>query len=284
MSNVAIVGAGDIGGATAHALAMTDRAGRLLLVDAAASAAQGKALDIRQAGAISGFHTRLEGTDDLGRLTGCDVCVIADRFGASAGEWRGDEGLATLNRMLPYLGSAPVVFAGALQADLIARTAIEAGIDRRRLIGSATEALASSVTAIVAMEAGCSPREVMLTVLGAPPSGFVVPWSEAAIGGYALQTVLSQVALTRIQARVPHLWPPGPYALGAAASRIVEALLTSSRQSFSVLTQLGGEFGVRNRPGGVWARLAARGIVQTVVPELTPRERVQLQSALGGPG
>ena len=53
MSTVAIVGAGHVAGATAHALAMSDRIGRLLLVDDAASAARGKALDIRQSGAIS---------------------------------------------------------------------------------------------------------------------------------------------------------------------------------------------------------------------------------------
>jgi len=144
------------------------------------------------------------------------------------------------------------------------------------------EALVSAVTAIVAMEANCSPREVMLTVLGTPPSGFVVPWSEASIGGYALQDVLSQVQLTRVEARTARLWPPGPYALGAAAARVVEALVHASRRSFSVLTQLGGEFGVRNRPGSLPARLGPSGIVRTRVPELTTRERVRLQTALGG--
>jgi malate/lactate dehydrogenase len=281
MSTVAIVGAGHVAGATAHALAMSDRVGRLLLIDDDASAARGKALDIRQSGAISRFHTRLEGTDDLSSVTGCDVCVIADRFGAG-GEWSGDEGLAMIKRLLPYVGKTPLVFAGASQGGLIAFAATEAGIDRRRLIGSAPEALISSVVAITALEAGCSPREVMLTVLGAPPSSFVVPWSEGTIGGYPLQAVLSQVALARLEARVRHLWPPGPYVLGAAAARVTAALVTSSRQSFSVLTQLRGEFGVRDRPGILPARLAAGGIVQTRVPELTARERVQLQAALGG--
>lgn len=281
MSTVAIVGAGHVAGATAHALAMSDRVGRLLLVDDAASAARGKALDIRQSGAISKFHTRLEGTDDLSSVTGCDVCVIADRFGAG-GEWSGDEGLATIKRLLPYVGKTPLVFAGASQGGLIAFAATEAGIDRRRLIGSAPEALVSSVVAITALEAGCSPREVMLTVLGAPPSSFVVPWSEGSIGGYPLQAMLSQVAQARVERRLGHLWPPGPYVLGAAAARITSALVSSSRQSFSVLTQLRGEFAVRDRPGILPARLAAGGIVQTRVPELTTRERVQLQAALGG--
>ena len=281
-STAAIVGAGHVGGAAAQALAASDRIGRLLIVDASVSAARGKALDIRQAGAISGFHTHLDGTDDFSRITGCGVCVIADRFGQDDGEWRGDEGFAMINRILGYLGSAPIVFAGTLQAELISLTAIEARVDRRRLVGSAPEALVSAVTAIVAMEAACSPREVMLTVLGTPPTGFVVPWSAASIGGYPLQAVLPQVALSRLHARLPHLWPPGPYALGAAAARIAEAVLSSSRQSFSILTQLGGEFGVRNRPGAVPARLGAGGIAQIRVPELTSRERVQLQSALGG--
>jgi malate/lactate dehydrogenase len=174
------------------------------------------------------------------------------------------------------------VFAGASQSGLLAFAATEAGIDRRRLIGSAPEALVSSVVAITALEAGCSPREVMLTVLGAPPSSFVVPWSEGSIAGYPLQAMLSQVAQARVEGRLRHLWPPGPYVLGAAAARITSALVSSSRQSFSVLTQLRGEFAVRDRPGILPARLAAGGIVQTRVPELTTRERVQLQAALGG--
>ena len=97
-----------------------------------------------------------------------------------------------------------------------------------------------------------------------------------------MQRVLSQVQLARIEARAARLWPPGPYALGAAAARVTEAILSSSRRSFSVLTELEGEFGVKRRAGTLPARLGACGIVETRVPDLGPRERVQLQTALGG--
>lgn len=282
MTTVAIVGAGDIGGATAQALASSDRVSRVLLVDAAGDAAVGKALDIQQSGAVAGFHTRLAGTGDESRLAGCAVCVIADRFGAPGGEWRGADGLSMLSRIAACLADAPIVFAGASQAELLTTAADDIGIRRERLIGSSPEALASAVTAIVAMEAGCSPSEVVLTVLGAPPAGLVVPWSEASIGGYLMQRVLSQVQLARIEARAARLWPPGPYALGAAAARVTRAILSGSRRSFSVLTQLDGEFGVRHRAGTLPARLAARGITETRVPELNTREQVQLQTVLGG--
>lgn len=281
MATVAIIGAGDLGGVIAQALAARDRVSRVRLVDAAAHAASGKALDIQQSGAVDAFHTRLDGTDDLSRVAGCHVCVIADRFGGKSPEWQGDEALSMVTRLTSYLGDAPIVFGGAAHAELIGYASREARLPRERLIGSAPEALASAIAAIVAIEASCSSTEVALTVLGVPPSGFVVPWSEASVGGLTLDRVLSQVQLARIEARAARLWPPGPHALGTAAARVTEALLHASRRSFSVLTPLGGEFGVRDRVGALPAILAPRGIVHVRVPALTTRERVQLETALG---
>lgn len=278
---VAIIGAGELGGAIAHAVATRDRVSRVLIADAAGKVAAGKALDIQQSGPVLGFHTTLDGTDDMSRITGCSVCVIADRAAQASSEWQGEEGLAMLTRLAPYLGEAPIVFAGAAQADLILLAAREAHIPRGRLIGSAPEALVSAIAAIVAMEAQCSPGEVSVTVLGTPPNRLVVLWSEASIGGYAIDRVLSQVQLTRLAARTARLWPPGAYTLGAAAAGIVDAVLQSSRRSFSVLTVLAGEFGVRNRVGALPALLGPAGVVSTRAPALTTRERVLLETALG---
>lgn len=278
---VCIIGAGELGGAVADALAHGERVARVLLIDDAAQVAAGKALDIQQSGAIAGFHTRLEGTSDLTRVTGCAVCVLADRTGRPSSEWQGDDALVLIKRLVPYLGSAPIVCAGTAQAGVLSLAAREAGIRRERLIGSSAEALAIAARAIVAMEAQCSPSEVGLTMLGTPPSGFVVPWSDASIGGYALERVLTQVQLTRVDARVARLWPPGPFALGAAAARVAEAITQSSRRAFSVLTVLGGEFGVRGRVGALPAVLSTGGIAHARVPALNTRERVRLEIALG---
>ena len=268
-----------MGGATAYALARHERIRRVILIDDAAGVAAGKALDILQAGAVDGSHTHLEGSADLSRVVGAAVCVIADRHTSS--EWQGDEGLALLNRLVPYAGDAPLVFAGPSQASLVLAAAREVHIRRERLIGSAPEALCGAVKSMVALEAQCSPTEIGLTLLGAPPRGFVVPWSEASIGGHALERVLTQVQLSRIEGRVAHLWPPGPHALGLAAARVAEAIITSSRRTFSVLTVLGGEFGVRGRVGVLPARLSVQGIIETRVPALNTRERVQVENALG---
>ena len=280
MMRVCIVGAGELGGAIAQALAEHERAASVLLIDGAGAVAAGKALDLRQACAIDGFHTRLEGSTDITRVAGCAVCVLADRHGSSPSEWRDDEGLALLSRLAPLAGEAPLVFAGATQAPLMQTAASELRLRRERLLGSAPEALAAAIRGIVAMEARCSPREVMLTVLGTPPAGFIVPWSEASIGGYALDRVLSPVQLTRLEARAARLWPPGPFALGMAAATVVAALLGASRRAHNVFAALDGEFGVRGRVGVLPALLAPSGIVHRRVPALDGRERVRLDVAL----
>jgi len=281
MSTVCIIGAGDIGGATAHALARSERVSRILLIDADGKVAAGKALDIQQSGAVDLFHVRLDGTDDLSRVAGCAVCVVADRHGKPSSEWQGDDGLAMITRLASYAGDAPIVCAGASQAGLLSAAARELHIARGRLTGSSPEALIAAVRAMVAMEAQCSPSEVDLTILGTPPAGFVVPWSEASIGGYSLERVLSQVQLTRIEARAARLWPPGPFALGLAAARVAEALIRDSRRAFCVLMVLAGEFGVRGRVGAMPVHLSPSGIAHTQVPTLNTRERVRLETALG---
>ena len=279
MSTVAIIGAGELGGAVAQALAARECVRRIVLVDAAASVAAGKALDIQQSGAVDGFVTSLDATDDLTRVAGANVCVIADRAGPSATEWEGDEGSAMLGRLASYADEAPIVFAGARHAGLMLHGSREARVPAGRLIGSAPDAFASALRAIVAVEAQCSPNDVMLAVLGSPP--FVVPWSEASIGGYSLDRVLSQVQLTRIEARAVRLWPPGPYTLGAAAARTTEAVIVSGRERLCALTLLRGEFGVRNRIGAVPVLLNTGGIADVRTPSLNTRERVLLETSLG---
>jgi malate dehydrogenase len=281
MPAVCILGAGELGGAIAHALARSERVSRVLLVDSAGKVAAGKALDIQQSGAIEGLHVRLDGTDDFTRVTAAAAVVIADRAGQPAAEWEGEEGLGLVKRVAAYASDSPLVFAGAAQAGLLLAAAREAGVHRDRLIGSAPEAFASAARAIVALEARCSPAEVSVSVLGVPPGGLVVPWSDASIGGRALERELTQVELSRVEARVARLWPPGPFALGLAAARVVDAIVGSSRRAFNVLTVLGGEFGVRNRVGTLPALLSASGIVHARVPTLNTKERVRLETVLG---
>jgi malate/lactate dehydrogenase len=208
--------------------------------------------------------------------------VLADRFGPPSRELAGEEGVAMLRRLQPLLGTAALVAAGEGQAGLVLDAVRDLRLERDRVVGSAPEAFAAAVAAIVALEAQASPREVSVSVVGSP-GHLAAPLNETAVGGYALDRVVTPAQFARIEARAARLWPPGPYALGAAAARMAEALVTGSRRSFSAYTVLDGELGVRNRVGALPVALGVGRVRQRRIPALTTRERVRLETALGAP-
>jgi malate dehydrogenase len=274
----AIIGAGELGGALAHVLARRDLVSTIRLIDETGHVAEGKALDIMQAAPIEGFATEVTGSTDLTSAAGAALIVLADRSGGS--EWNGEDGLLLLKR-LSRLGAGSVVLcAGASQRELIERGVRELRFARERLFGSAPEALAAAVRAIVALETNGSPSDVALTVLGVPPSQVVVPWEEATIGGFAATQVLDEPARRRLAARVAPLWPPGPYALAWAAAKAAGAVLGRSRRTMSGFIAPDDSNGRRARTAALPLRLGEAGVLGDALPSLSVHDRVALDNAM----
>jgi len=276
--HVAIVGAGELGGAVAHALAQRDVARRITLIDEHGRVAEGKALDIAQAAPVEGFATPLEGARDLSSAAAAEVIVVADRF--SGGEWSADETLGLVKRIAHTSAHAFVLFAGAQSCAAIDRSVRELKWPRQRMVGSAPEALAAGARALVALAANASPRDVALTVLGIPPSGVVVTWANATIGGFALTELLDEPSRRRIDVNVRALWPPGPLALAAAAAKVVSAIGGRSRQLATCFVAPESASGVRARTAALPVRFGPAGLLDVVVPPLNGVEKVALENAM----
>lgn len=279
MRSIVIIGAGELGGAIARQVAAADLAGRVVLVDDAASVAAGKALDIRQAAPIDGYSTELHGTSDEAVVIGADALVIADRS-ADNREWQDDAGVGLVRRITHLNPTALVLCAGATQLAVVERGVREGGIPHRRLLGSAPEALRSAITSLAALEAGCTPSEVSLSVVGRPPSQIIVPWGEASIGGRRADEVLPPPAITRLDGWLPRLWPPGPLTLASAATRVLSAAARRRPVALSVFVAAPREHGERERAGMLPVHVQAHGISEVLAPALSGRDRVRLETAL----
>jgi malate dehydrogenase len=279
MQEVAIVGAGGLGGAVAHALAQCDAVRAITLIDDVAGAAAGKALDIAQAAPVDGFTTRIRGTADLSAVAGTAVVVIADRFGKE--EWQSEDGLMLLKRMKQLASTAVILCAGAAQRELVDRGVCELEMARHRLFGSAPEALAGGARALVALSLNASPRDVALAVLGVPPSQVVIPWNDATVAGFEISRVLDEPTRRRLGARVAALWPPGPQALAAAAVSAIASMAGKSRRLASCFIAPDTSTGLRTRTAAMPARLGPAGIVDILVPSLSVAEQVALDNAMG---
>ena len=278
MQAVAIIGAGELGGAVAHVLARRDVVRAITLIDESGRVAAGKALDIAQAAPVEGFATTLSGSTDVSTAAGAAVVILADRIGG--GEWQGEDGLVLLKRLAQTTSGAVILCAGASQRELVDRGVRELHLERARLFGSAPEALAGGARALVALAVNGSPRDVALSVLGVPPAQTVIPWETVTIAGFALTGLVDEPSRRRLAGRVAALWPSGPHALASAATMVVEAMAGRSRRIASCFVAPDTSAGTRTRTGAMPVRLGSTGIVDVVSPPLSVLERIALDNAM----
>jgi malate dehydrogenase len=278
MGFIAIVGSGALGGAVAHALAMRDRVQEVRLIDTAGSIARGKALDIQQSAPIDNFTTKLTAADSIESAVGADVIVLADSAAGNV-EHAGEAGLSLLRQVIRAGSHSPMLFAGAAQRDLIGKCVTELQVPRRLVLGSAPLALESALRALAGLALDRSGVEVSLKIVGVPPRAAVVAWEEATASGQPLASQLAPHEMNGLSARIPGLWPPGPYALAAAAAHVTEALALGSRRRFScfVVTDAGP---VRAAVGSMPVELGPSGIERVLEPALAGSERTALENAL----
>jgi malate dehydrogenase len=278
VEDIAIIGAGDLGGALADALARLDIAAAVRLIDDAGRVAEGKALDITQAAPIEGFSTRVSGSSDLAAAGGAALVVIADRVRGA--EWQGEDGLMLLKRLTPFASRAPILCAGASQRELVDRGVRHLHVAPERLFGTAPEALAGGARALVALAIDGSPADVALSVLGVPPSHIVIPWEDATAAGFALTRLIDEPSRRRLVHRIAALWPPGPYALAAAAAKAVGAMFGRTRRVVSCFVAPDDAEGGRKRTAAFPARLSLAGVERIALPELNGADRVALDNAM----
>lgn len=274
MSFIAIIGAGPIGGSLAHKLAQRSRVAEVRLIDAGGNIARGKALDVLQSSPIDSFSTRVTGTEAINAAAGADVIVIADHA-SGEGEHSGEAALALVRQLAALDVSAPIVCAGALQRDLMIKATGELRLPTLRVIGSAPYALESALRALAGVMIDGTGVEVTLRVVGVPPRSAVVAWEEATAHGQPLSSALAAHQIAALADRIRSIWPPGPYALGSAAARVVEAIVNGSRRRFSCFVAL--------RPGVVAAmpvELGSGGVLRIIEPTLTRQERTMMDNAL----
>jgi malate dehydrogenase len=282
MGFIAIVGSGALGGAVAHAVAVRDRVTEVRLIDPAGDpagqVARGKALDIQQSSPIDNFSTALTSAESLDAAVGADVIVIADSAAGNV-EHAGEGGLGLLRHLVRGGSRSPILCAGSSQRQLIGRAVSELHIPRGRVVGSAPFALESALRALAGLTLDGSGVEVGLRVVGVPPHAAVVAWEEATAHGQPLASQMAPHAIASLAARIPGLWPPGPFALAAAAARVVEALARGSRRRFScfVATETGP---TRAAVGSMPVELGPQGVIRVMEPALTSLERTALGNAL----
>ena len=281
MTIAAVIGAGSLGGSLAHKLAARDRFSQIKLIDPAGGVAAGMALDIQQAGAVECFHSKVTAHDHYDAAADAAVVILTGPARAPDSDWAEDAAVDILKQVVAINRRAVIVCAGVSHRRIVGRGVAELGIPRRQVIGTAPYAFQLALQAIVAIELRCSASQVSLAVLGVPPDYTVVPWSTVTARGFAISHLVEPPRLSRLQAKVSLVWPPGPYTLAAAASRACESLVSGDAlRGLSCFVVLDGELGSRNAVSAATVELGTTGVHRVLEPSLSVRERVLLDTAL----
>ena len=287
---IAIIGAGGNVGAAVAQWAVLKELGDLVLIDVKPQPAEGRALDLTQAGAWEGFNnTSFIATDKPEAMKDADVVVMTAGVPRKPGQSR--EELININagivrdickNVKQYAPeSVLIVVSNPLDAMVFVAKQIT-GFPRERVIGSAGVLDSARFRTYLARAADVSVEDVHAIVLGAHTDKDMVPiTSTATIGNVPVTKFLSA---EKINAVVEETKKGGAtltaligtsawLAPGAGTCLMVEAIVRNQGRILPCSVELQGEFGVKDAFVGVPVKLSAKGAEKVFEFELSASEK-----------
>ena len=287
--SVAVVGTGSVGIAAAYAMFMSRSASELLLVDKDARRAEGHAMDLMHGQSLVG-RVEVEAVS-YAELVRAQVVVIAAGRSQKRGESRLDllRGNAdvvreVMERLDEYAPEA-VVLVATNPVDVMTRLAAQRSRrPRERVLGTGTTLDSARFRALLGSALGVSPRSIHAYVLGEHGDSQVPIWSQAAVGGLAVNLSDEEVArITRetrdaareIIARKGYT----DLAIGTVIAHLANAILSDERSVHPLSVPLDGEYGLRDLALSIPCVLGSGGAVSRFLPSLSQAELAALQSS-----
>lgn len=291
MSKISIIGAGYVGSTIAH-WAMIAGGCQVVLIDVVDGLAQGKVLDLIQAGPIAGHSVDAIGTTDIALTAGSDLVIITAGVARKPGMTREDLVHINADIVAPVVKDvvryAPdcIILMMTNPLDTMTYLAYKvSGFPRERVIGQAGVLDSGRMRTFVAMEAGISPDNIHTTVLGGHGDEMVPLVRYSSIAGIPLSFFLSQEQIDRIIARtrdggaeIVRFLKTGSayYAPGASACRMAQAMIKDTHQIYPASVYLQGEYGLSDICFGVPVILGRGGAERILELELNAEEQLAL--------
>ena len=293
-NKVTIVGAGNVGAATAQLIVQSGLAD-VVLVDVVEGLAEGKALDLEEAGPIVGYDARISGSTDYDETSGSDVVVITAGQARLPGMSRDDllaRNVVIVRSVVAQVAPGSpnailVVVANPLDAMCHVALATS-GFPAGRIVGMAGILDSARLRAFLAMELGVSRTSTDALVLGGHGDSMVPLARYVTVGGVPASELISSERLDRLIARTRNggaeivaLLKTGSayYAPAAAVHRMVEAILNDRHEILPCSAFVQGQYGIHGLFVGVPVRLGRGGVEQIVEIELTPIESTALAAS-----
>jgi len=291
---VTVVGAGMVGGTTAHRLADRELCD-VVLTDIIEGLPQGKGLDLAESAPIEGYDSRILGTNDYKDTANSDIVVITAGLPRKPGMSRDDLLKTNYNivkevtEQVAKYSPNSILIVVSNPLDAMTQTAYKvSGFSKNRVIGMAGVLDAARMRTFIAEALDVSVENVTAFVLGGHGDTMVPLGRNSTVAGIPLPELLPKEKIDAIVERtrkggaeIVNLLKTGSafYAPSAAVVEMVEAILKDKKKILPCAACLEGEYGIKGLFVGVPVKLGARGIEQVIEIKLTPEEQTALEKS-----
>jgi malate dehydrogenase len=291
---ITVVGAGRVGETTAHILA--ERAlGDIVVVDIVPKMAEGKALDLMELRPISGSDVNVVGTTEYEATKGSDLVVVTSGMPRKPGESREDLLKKNIAIVKSVVGEVKKTSPDALlmivanPLDTMTWVAREiTGWPRNRVFGMAGVLDTSRLRTFIAMELGCSVKDVNAFVLGGHGDEMVPVVRYASVGAIPVEQLMPKEKIDAIVKRtrgaggeiVKLLGFSAYFSPAAAVADMVQSVVRDEKRVLPCSARLEGEYGANGIYLGVPVMLGANGMEKVLEVELSSEEKEMLAASV----
>jgi len=295
IAKIFIIGAGNVGSASAAAMAAR-RLGQIYLYDIVEDLAIGKAMDINHASPYFHSDSRVTGCNDLGALSGADVVVLAAGAPRRAGMTRKDLLAENLQALLP---AGEQIMDRCPQAKVLMVTNpvdILTGLFQDRWGEMNIFGLGCSLDTLrfrffLAEAARASVDSVSALVIGSHDDNMIPLTQHATIGGVGVRHLLTARQVERVvdQTRqagttiVGKLKTRGSfYAASHAIAEITEAVVRDTQGIYPLSVRCRGHYGYDETALALPCLVGADGVEKILQIDLDAGERAALDVCAAG--
>jgi len=289
---ISIIGAGNVGGLTAMRLV---EAGipEVVLVDVAKGLAQGKILDMDDAGSVLKYSYRISGTDDITAIKGSDIVVVTAGLARKPGMTRED--LLKKNAQilkdvcLSIKDTCPesILIIVTNPLDLMTYLALKiTGFKANRVLGMGVSLDAARFANQISKELNIPAVEIDAWVIGSHGEGMLpLPRFTTIKSTKTLDQLLDNEKVDLLVKKtmergieIVSLLGSGSayFAPSQAIAAIVKAIVKDEKRMIGVSAYLNGEYGIKDVCIGAPCRIGKSGIEKIVEFDLNKEEAALL--------
>lgn len=296
-AKISIIGAGNVGTATAQGCAAAEL-GDIVLLDLpeTGTMSRGKALDLLEAGPILGSDSRIIGTTDYADTAASDIVIVAAGKPRKSGMSREDllqtnaAVVGAVSRQIKQTSPKAIVIVISNPLDAMAQCAQRVtGFAPHRVIGQAGVLDSARFRTFIALELGISVEDVSTMLLGGHGDMMVPLPNYTSAGGIPVAQLIPADRLAEIIERtrnggmeVVSLLKAGGayYAPAMAAVQMVEAIVHDKKRLLPCAAYCDKEYNVGGYYVGVPVVLGADGVERIVEVKLSPDELAAFQKSV----